>query len=153
MDSYEADIDDIPDPLPEPNELHSELIRFLTESREMRQTAKSALQQGLWAGGGAVAGGLLLGPVGGMVGGITGSIVGYLKSDNYDGLVLQLSKVDTQRQRFLLAEVGQVLMVAGASGSAMRSADAFRDSLVHYASSNHVRDQVWRACMNSLQEQ
>jgi hypothetical protein len=72
MDDYPAG-DDIPDPI---DYQHDELMGFLADNHDMRETARNSLKQGVWAGGGAVSGGLLLGPVGGLVGGILGSIVG-----------------------------------------------------------------------------
>jgi hypothetical protein len=41
----------------------------------------------------------ILGPVGGLVGGIGGSIVGYLQSDNYDGAVLAILKIEGERRK------------------------------------------------------
>jgi hypothetical protein len=80
-------MDDYPvaDPVPDPDILidgqHHELINFLTNSRDMRQAARSSLKQAAYAGSGALAGGFLLGPIGGMVGGIAGSIISFVKSD------------------------------------------------------------------------
>lgn len=149
MDNY----DDYPasEPIPEPAQMHNTLLRFLTDNRDMRKTARSALKQSLWAGGGAMAGGLVMGPVGGLIGGITGSVIGFFKSDDYDGVVLQLSKLNAQQRQFLIAEVGQVLVTAGASSQQLSSADQFRDALYTYAQQETVRDGVWRACMGSMQ--
>jgi len=48
MDDYPAG-----DPIPDPNfeTQHGELVDFLTNSREMRRTAKSGLKQAAYAGG------------------------------------------------------------------------------------------------------
>ena len=99
MDDYPA-----AEPIPDPNLVdaqHNELIDFLTNSREMRQTAKSSLKQAAYASGGALAGGFLLGPVGGMVGGIFGSIIGFVKADNYDGAILSVCKLDSAHKKAL----------------------------------------------------
>jgi hypothetical protein len=148
MDSY----DDYPaaEPIPEPAALHGELIRFLTDNRDMRKTARSALKQSLFAGGGALAGGLLGGPLGGLLGGVIGSIVGFVQSDDYDGAVLQLSKLNDQQRQFLMADVGQVLMTAGATTQQFATSEAFRTALYQYARQDAVRDGVWKACLNSL---
>jgi hypothetical protein len=149
MDSY----DDYPaaDPIPEPAAMHSELIRFLTGNRDMRKTARSALKQSMWAGGGALTGGLMMGPVGGLVGGIAGSLIGFFKADDYDGVVLQLSKLSQQQRQFLMAEVGQVLVAAGATTSQLASAESFRTALYTYAQQDSVRDEMWRACVSAIQ--
>ena len=49
MDDYPAG-----DPIPDPNVFqiqHKELVDFLSNSREMRQTAKSSFKQAAYAGG------------------------------------------------------------------------------------------------------
>jgi outer membrane lipoprotein SlyB len=81
------------------NEAHSELVRFLTQSQEMRTTARGALKQSLWAAGGTFAGAILGGPIGGLVGGITGSVLGLLKSDNYDGALLHIVQLEGHRRK------------------------------------------------------
>jgi hypothetical protein len=149
MDSY----DDYPaaEPIPEPAAMHGELIRFLTDNRDMRKTARSALKQGMWAGGGALTGGLVMGPVGGLVGGIAGSLIGFFKADDYDGAVLQLSKLNQQQRQFLLAEVGQVLVTAGATTQQLATVQSFSNALYTYAQNDAVRDGMWRACMSAMQ--
>mmetsp|Transcript_24533 Transcript_24533/g.40629 ORF Transcript_24533/g.40629 Transcript_24533/m.40629 type:complete len:151 (+) Transcript_24533:19-471(+) len=148
MDSY----DDYPagEPIPEPAAMHGELIRFLTDNRDMRKTARSALKQGLWAGGGAMAGGLVMGPIGGLVGGITGSLVGFFKADDYDGVVLQLSKLNQHQRQFLLANVGQVLVAAGATTQQFATTENFRNALHSYAQQDSIRDGMWQACLNAM---
>ena len=83
-------------------EMHASLMEFLTESDSMRTTAKNSLKQSLYAGGGAFAGSFIGGPVGGLVGGIAGSLVGFFKSDDYDGLLLAVSKIDDAHRTKLL---------------------------------------------------
>jgi uncharacterized membrane protein len=80
-------------------EAHSELVRFLTQSSEMRTTARGALKQSLWAAGGTFAGAILGGPVGGLIGGVTGSVLGLLKSDNYDGALLHIVQLEGERRK------------------------------------------------------
>jgi hypothetical protein len=143
------------DPIPEPDiyaAQYSTIIEYIQGSREMRIAAKSSLKQGLWAGSGAVAGGLLFGPVGGLVGGITGSLVGFFKSNDYDGIVVQLCKLDEQQQHVLVKDVGKILITAGATAQSLSTVDAFRDALFTYASQQQVRDQLWTACLSSLHE-
>jgi hypothetical protein len=149
MDSY----DDYPaaEPIPEPAAMHGELIRFLTDNRDMRKTARSALKHGMWAGGGALTGGLVMGPIGGLVGGIAGSLIGFFKADDYDGAVLQLSKLNQQQRQFLLAEVGQVLVTAGATTQQLATVQSFSKALYTYAQKDAVRDAMWRACMSAVQ--
>jgi hypothetical protein len=151
MDNYNMNDDDIPEVPDADTFQHGELIYFLTQSHEMRKTAKSALKQGLYAGGGAIAGSFLLGPVGGLVGGIAGSVIGFFNSDNYDGAVLALTKIEGSRRNVLMQEVGKVLMVAGATTQQIASSEAFRSTLLHYAQDNTVRDGIWRACLHSIQ--
>mmetsp|Transcript_26850 Transcript_26850/g.54971 ORF Transcript_26850/g.54971 Transcript_26850/m.54971 type:complete len:162 (-) Transcript_26850:340-825(-) len=135
------------------DDFHGELIRFLTESREMRQTARSAVQQSLWAGSGAMAGSLLLGPVGGLVGGVAGSVVGFFKSDNYDGVVLAVLKLEGGRKDAVMKEVWEVLLKAGATVRQLESAAAFRNALRQFAEQDAVRNGVWRACLHSVHEE
>lgn len=149
MDDYPA-----AEPIPDPNLVdaqHNELIDFLTNSREMRQTAKSSLKQAAYASGGALAGGFLLGPVGGMVGGIFGSIIGFVKADNYDGAILSVCKLDSAHKKALMQRVGLILISAGATAQQLDSGAAFRNTLLDFASRRGVRDEIWNACIQSLQ--
>ena len=146
MDDYPA-ADDIPDL----DTQHHELIEFLTNNHEMRKAAKHSLQQGLFAGAGAVAGGFLLGPIGGLVEGIAGSIVGFSRAEDYDGAIHQILKLETSRKSQLVSEVHQVLRTAGAQQ--LNSAEAFKEALVQFASQRAVRDQVWRACLDSIRDE
>jgi uncharacterized membrane protein len=78
---------------------YTELMSFLSESNSMRDTAKSAVKQSLYAASGAFTGSFIAGPVGGLIGGITGSIIGYAKSDNFDGAIVALTKLEASRQK------------------------------------------------------
>lgn len=78
---------------------YSELMKFLSESQNMRETAKNSLKQSLYAATGAFAGSFALGPIGGLLGGVSGSILGYLQSDNYDGAIIALTKLESERQK------------------------------------------------------
>lgn len=147
MDDYPA-----ADPIPDPSGFqHSELVDFLMHSRDMRQTARSSMKQAAYAGGAALAGGFMLGPVGGMVGGIVGSVVGFFKADDYDGAVLHLSKLDEVHKKTLMRKVGEVLIVAGATTTQLFNQETFRDTLVKLCSKPSVRDDVWNACIESMQ--
>ncbi|KAI2510865.1 hypothetical protein MHU86_3486 [Fragilaria crotonensis] len=148
MDNY----DDYPagEPIPEPAAMHGEFIRFLTNNNDMRNTARSAIKQSIWAGSGALTGGLLMGPVGGLVGGIAGSLVGFFKADNYDGVVLHVIKLNQQQRQFLLAEVAQVLMTAGATSQQLSSVEDFRTALQIYAQQPSVREAIWKACLSAM---
>lgn len=77
---------------------YGELVRFLSESQEMRKATKSSLKHSLWSGAGAFTGAIALGPVGGLVGGVAGSIAGFLQSDDYDGAVLAIMKIQGQQR-------------------------------------------------------
>mmetsp|Transcript_17639 Transcript_17639/g.29325 ORF Transcript_17639/g.29325 Transcript_17639/m.29325 type:complete len:163 (+) Transcript_17639:141-629(+) len=133
-------------------EMHASLMQWLTESDDMRKTAKSSLKQSLYAGGGAFAGSFLGGPVGGLIGGVAGSLVGFLKSDDYDGLLLAVSKIDDAHRTKLLKEVATVLMVAGAQMKQLNSAAGLKEQLNRFVNQEQVRDGVWKACMKSMNE-
>jgi hypothetical protein len=84
-----------------------------------------------------------------------GSIIGFVKSDNYDGAILGICKLDVVQKKILMRRVGQVLMAAGASTQALDSMSApgaFRNVLASFASQRTVRDDLWNACVQSLQE-
>lgn len=147
MDNYEP----VPD-LSVIDAQHQDLMNFLTNNSDMRAAAKSSIKQGLYAGGGAVAGGFLLGPVGGLVGGIVGSIAGFFKSEDYDGAVLTLVKLPEPQKRVLMQRVGEVLILAGAGASQIMTGPGFHDALVEFASRRSVRDDLWNACVQSLQQ-
>ena len=144
MDDYPTDNDEVL------NGQHRVVIDFLTNSQEMRQTAKSSLKQSMYAGGGALAGGFILGPVGGLVGGIAGSVAGFLHADDYDGAVLAMSKLEGARKDALLKGVGAVLMAAGATARQFESAEAFQSALKEFAAQPAVRQQIWNACRNAV---
>ena len=151
MDDYPAG-----DPIPEPSGdididgQYTTLMDYLSNSNDMKKLAKSSFQQAMWSGAGAMTGALLLGPVGGLVGGITGSIVGFMKTPDYDGIVLHLCKLDEPNKKALMRKVGQVLIAAGAASQSMNTQDAFRDALLTYASSREVREGLWNACLDTL---
>ena len=152
MDDYPA-ADRIPDPVGEDtfDARYITLMEFLSTSSEMRKTATSSFKQSLWAGSGAMAGGMILGPVGGLVGGIAGSLVGYVRSSDYDGAVVHLSKLDAVSKKELVTKVGHVLIAAGAATKGLSTETVFRDALFSYASQSSVRDDLWNACLESLQ--
>jgi hypothetical protein len=139
---YDTDIPNIDD-------YHTELVEFLVDNPTMKHAARSAMKQGLGAAAGATVGGLILGPVGGLVGGIVGSIAGFLAVDDYDGIVQQVIKIQSEAQKErLIKGVRQVLMTAGASMPT--SAAGFRSSLIELAGQRHVREQVWKLCMDAV---
>ena len=155
--NVESSMDDYPaaDPIPEPDiyaAQYTTIIEYMKESREMRAATKGSLKQGLWAGSGAVAGGMIFGAVGGLVGGIAGSLFGFFQADDYDGIILQLCKLDERQQQALVKDVGRILVSAGAAAQGLNSVDAFRDALIAFASQRQVRDDLWSACLTSLQE-
>jgi hypothetical protein len=158
--THTHNMDDYPaaDPIPEPSGdididgQYTTLMEYLSNSREMRHVAKSSFQQALWSGAGAMAGGLCFGPIGGLVGGVTGSLVGFAKTPQYDGIILQISKLDEHSQKMLMKKVGQVLVAAGAATQSMTTQDAFRDALMAYASSREVREGIWNACLETLHQ-
>jgi len=118
----------------------------------MRKTARSAVKQAAWSGGGAVLGGLLLGPIGGLVGGISGSVIGFMQADNYDGIVQQMLQLEGDRRERLVQAVGGVLTAAGATASQFESPEAFRGALVDLASQRQIRDKLWQACLCAMEE-
>jgi hypothetical protein len=146
MDDYP----DVVEPVPEIVQ-YGELVRFLTESHEMRVTARNALKQSLYAAGGAFTGAFLMGPIGGLVGGIFGSIVGFFKSDEYDGAVLAISKLEGERRTQLMSEVMTVLTTAGATTQQMANAEVFHDTLYRLAEQDSVRNGIWSACVHAIQ--
>mmetsp|Transcript_5815 Transcript_5815/g.8979 ORF Transcript_5815/g.8979 Transcript_5815/m.8979 type:complete len:143 (-) Transcript_5815:356-784(-) len=131
---------------------YGELVRFLTQSQDMRHTAKSAVKQSLFSGGGAFAGAFVMGPIGGLVGGVVGSVVGFLQSDDYDGAVLAIAKLDNDHQQRLMSDVGKVLMTAGATVQQIGSTDAFYSTLSQFAEQEAVRNGVWQACLNASRD-
>lgn len=152
MDDYPAG-DPIPDPIGEESfdARYTTLMEFLSTSSAMRQTATSSFKQSLWAGSGAMAGGMMMGPVGGLVGGIAGSLIGYAKSSDYDGALVQLCKLDQSSKRELMTRIGQVLIAAGAATRGINTNEAFRDALLLYVSQSNVKENLWNACLESLQ--
>ena len=134
-------------------EQHRELMEFLTHNSQMRETARNAVKQALWSGAGAVAGGLLLGPIGGLVGGIGGSVVGFLRADEYNGVVQQLGQLPEQHRSVLVQSVGKVLVDAGASPLELTTPGVFQAKLFEFASRGPVRDQIWKACMDVMNEE
>jgi hypothetical protein len=150
MDDYPA-----ADPIPDPDiadARYGTLMDYLSNSREMREVATSSLRQAMWAGSGALVGGFVLGSVGGLVGGIAGSLVGFARSPSYDGMLVQLCKLNVEQRNILLTRVGEILIAAGATAQGMDSTDAFRDALIAYASQRTVREGLWNACIESLQQ-
>ncbi len=151
---YYATMDDYPaaEPIPNPTVEFSfhELMEFLQNNQDMRQTGTQSLKQGLMAGGGAVAGGLLFGPVGGLLGGIVGSLAGFWSVSDYDGAVQQILRVNDVHKRQLVEQVYSILKQAGASATNFDSPEAFRATLADFAGQPAVRDQVWRACLSSI---
>lgn len=97
-----------------------------------------------------MAGGFLLGPVGGLVGGIAGSILGFLQSDEYDGAVMTICKLDDEQKKTLTTRVNKVLVAAGATALQLGSQSAFRDTLVTFASQPQTREEIWKACVQSI---
>ena len=139
---YDTDIPNIDD-------YHTELVEFLVDNPNMKHAARSAMKQGLGAAAGATMGGLFLGPVGGLVGGILGSVAGFLIVDDYDGVVQQIVKLQSEAQKErLIKGVRQVLMTAGASMPT--TAIGFRGALVEFAQQRNVREQVWNLCMDAV---
>ena len=100
--------------------------------------------------GGALAGGFLLGPVGGLVGGICGSLLGFLQSDDYEGVLQTVSKLDEAQKKTLMTRVGQVLVGAGATAQQLIAQGAFQDTLLSFSTQPKVREELWRA-VHSLQ--
>merc|ERR1712226_1088848 len=121
-------------------------------SRDMRHTAKNSIKQGLWAGAGAVTGAMLLGPVGGLVGGVTGSLVGFMRADEYDGVVQQLVQLPAARQSRLVRAIKNVLANASSStdNDLFGSPEAFGTALSEYANRRSVREHIWRLCQEAL---
>jgi hypothetical protein len=157
MDSYEGDGDPIPDmdEREQQQQCSETLVDFLLHNPDMRTTARGSLRQGLMAGGGAVLGGILLGPVGGLVGGIAGSVVGYVQGNgnSYDGVVVQIQKLPEARQRRLVEQVRASLLTAGAGARGMSTSAELQATLVQFASQSQVRDEIWKACLEAMEEQ
>jgi hypothetical protein len=136
-------------------EQHRELVEFLTKNDDMREVARHALKQALWAGGGAVAGGILLGPLGGLVGGIVGSLAGFKFTDEYDGVVQQLGGLPEEHRGRLVQAVGKVLEDAGGVSSAAQLLvpGAFQKALLDAASDGRVRVKIWETCVDIMKEE
>jgi hypothetical protein len=151
MDDYPG-AEPIPEPTGDIDARYSTLMEFLTESNDMRNVAKSSFKQALWSGAGAVSGGLLFGAVGGLVGGIAGSIIGFVRTPSYDGALVHLCGLPAEEKKALLTRVGHVLIAAGAVAQSLNTEAALRDTLLNYCSQRSVREGLWNACLESLQE-
>lgn len=147
MDDYPAS-----EPIPNPVGFQfTELAEFLAHNSDMRKAVRGSIRQGLYSGGGAVAGGLLFGPIGGLVGGVTGALFGFLQTDDYDGMVQSVLKLDVPHQQRLVESVRGVLTTAGASAARFESPEAFHNLLVEMASQPSVREQIWQTCVEAVQ--
>ena len=60
--------------------------------------------------------------------------------------------LEKDKQTRLMSQVGGVLRDAGASAQQFESAEAFRATLMEFASRGAVRDQIWRACIEATNE-
>lgn len=147
MDSYEDE-----NPIPNMDNHYDTLMEFLNDNDAMRKTAVGSMKQGLMAGGGAVMGGLLLGPVGGLVGGIAGSLIGFFRAPDYHGAVQQIMLLEGHRREKLVQAVRLSLVHAGASARSFDSPQQFKEALLQFATQRHVRDQIWKACVDALEE-
>merc|ERR1719410_609916 len=125
-------------------EYYEEFLHFLQESDDMKKTAKNALRQGAYAGGGAICGAVALGPVGGAIGGVVGSVVGYKKSEKYDGVVQGIMKLDGDKRKVVLKEVMNVLKSSGATTQQVSTSKGFSETLFEFADNKIVRDQIWK---------
>ena len=141
------------DPIINMDEQYGTLMDFLTDNPEMKKTAVHSLQQGLFAGGGAVAGGLVFGPLGGLIGGIAGSLAGFFQMPNYECMVQNIRHLPRHRQEHLVAQVRTALLAAGATAQNLGRNQEFRTTLVQLAAQAPVRDQIWRACVEALEHQ
>lgn len=150
MDNYDNDDDAIPNM--DDNNYYDTLVEFLTDNDAMRKTAVGSVKQGLMAGGGAVTGGLLLGPVGGLLGGIVGSILGFWQAPDYAGLVHHIADLPESRRNKLLQAVRISLLHAGANTSSFGSPQLFKQTLLQFAGQRQVRDQIWKACVDALED-
>lgn len=149
MDNY----DDNDNPIPDMDNHYETLMEFLTDNDAMRRTAVGSMRQGLYAGGGAVAGGLLLGPVGGLLGGLAGSLVGYFRATDYHGAVQQIARLERGHRRDRLVQAVRLsLLHAGANARSFASPLQFQQVLLQFAGQSHVRDQIWKACVDSLEQ-
>lgn len=151
MDDYPG-AEPIPEPAGDIDARYSTLMEFLTESNDMRNVAKNSFKQALWSGAGAMGGGLMFGAVGGLVGGIAGSVIGFMKTPSYDGALVHLCGLPEEEKRALLTRVGQVLITAGAAAQTMNTEAALRNALLSYAAQRSVREGLWNACLESLQD-
>lgn len=142
-------MDDIPNIPTDNDEYQSELMKFLSESSEMRNTARGALKQSLFSAGGAFAGAFIAGPIGGLVGGVVGSAAGFLNSDDYDGAIVAITNLETERRSRLMGEVFTVLKSAGATAQSLGTAQAFGSALHRYAADESVRNGIWSACLHA----
>lgn len=64
---------------------------------------------------------------------------------------MTLFKLDETQKKVLLTRISQVLIAAGASAQQLTSPNAFRQALVTFASQPSVREDIWNACVQSLQ--
>jgi len=132
------------------NPHYRELLNFLSDS-SMKDTAKSSVKQSIYAASGAFMGSFMGGPVGGLIGGVAGSVVGYVRADDYDGAILALTELESEKQKRLVNEVVTILKASGATFATVQSIDvnSFRETLYNLAQQEHVRNGIWNACLQS----
>ena len=62
-----------------------------------------------------------------------------------------MMKLDDERRKGLVNDVTKVLIAAGATANSLQMNDGFQTALRQFAEQDSVRDGIWRACVQSLQ--
>eukprot|EP00957_Ditylum_brightwellii_P188931 14382173-Ditylum_brightwellii.AAC.1 len=86
-------------------------------------------------------------------GGVAGSVVEYLKSDDCNGALLEVAKLEGEQQEQLMKEVGKMLLSAGVTAQQLQLIEAFRGALSSFLQQEAVRYGVWRACLHDVSKQ
>ena len=83
--------------------------------------------------------------------GVAGCVAVFLQSDQYDGAIQAIIKLEDERRKILINEVTKVLITAGATANSLQMNDGFHIALRQFAEQDTVRNGIWQACMSSLE--
>ncbi|XP_021345874.1 uncharacterized protein LOC110445536 [Mizuhopecten yessoensis] len=120
---------------------YGHLIEILETNPEMKKSAKGIFQQMAWGAGGTAMGGVLLGPAGALVGGLAGSLIGYMKSDNYQALIVVMKNLSDSEKKRIVQKVQELVGSVGV------------EELVRFVGSQVQRDallQLLRGALNDI---
>ncbi|XP_069137841.1 protein C19orf12 homolog [Argopecten irradians] len=120
---------------------YGQLIEILETNPEMKKSAKGIFKQVAWGAGGTAVGGVLLGPAGALVGGVAGSLIGYLKSDDYQAMIVVMKNLSDSEKEQIVKKVQELVGSVGI------------EELVRFVGSQVQRDallHLLRGCLSDL---